>query len=93
MLLAFICSQWRLLQGKHVWDSTHFVLTLAPRSQRRASISPGLPKFYVATKELYNKHLLTAIAVAVVGGQDKALLMWVRRKNLARHTNQQGRGN
>ena len=57
MLLAFInWSQWRLLQGKHVWDSTHFVLTPTPRSQRRANIS--LPKFYVAANELYNKHLL-----------------------------------
>jgi hypothetical protein len=46
-------SQWRLLQGQHVWDSTHFVLTLtAPRSQRRASTP--LPKFYVAANGLYN---------------------------------------
>jgi hypothetical protein len=36
IMLAFInWSQWRLLQGEHVWDSTHFVLALTPRSLRR----------------------------------------------------------
>jgi hypothetical protein len=83
MLLAFInWSQWRLLQGKRVWDSTHFVLALAPRSQSEA----GLPKYYVAANGLWhNKHFRPAIAV--VGGQDKTLLMWVRQEILARHTN------
>jgi hypothetical protein len=87
MLLAFInWSQWRLLQGKHVWDSTHFVLALAPRSQRQA----GLPKIYVAANELYNKHLRPPMWPAVKI-RNKTLLMWVRQEILARHTNQ-GKG-
>jgi hypothetical protein len=50
----------------------------------------GLPKFYVASNELHNKHLRPSLWSAVKI-RDKTLLMWVRQEILARHTNQ-GKG-
>jgi hypothetical protein len=80
ILLAFInLGQWRLLQGKHVCVSTHFVLALTPRSSLTEA------EILCCGQWAVQQALTTT---AVIGGQDKTLLMWARQEILARHTNQ-----